>query len=447
MERVDVAVIGAGAAGLAAAEALRRGGFGVAVFEARDRIGGRVLTHRDERVPLPIELGAEFIHGEAPETSRLLRQAGLLACDVAGEQRRAQRGKIRPAGDYWRKINRVLGRIDAEGPDQSFSDFLAKRPGGRSLARDRSAARDFVRGYHAADLDEIGVLSIAPKKGEAPSESAARAARVVQGYDQLPRWLARDLGESLHLRTPVIEIAWRRGEVELTLRPLSGTIGATGATSRVQARAVIITLPLGVLRAPADEPGGVRFLPDPPCIRQALDRLAMGSVIRLAVCFDDFPWRDLKAKGLGRLSFLQTAGSPFNVWWTVYPLRWPLAVAWSGGPPAADLNRRGQDEIADTALRTLAAALGIPRRRVESRVVATWRHDWDSDPLARGAYSYARAGGSEAAKALARPVAGTLFFAGEATDVEGRTGTVEGALASGLRAARQVGRVLNRRRS
>ena len=70
----------------------------------------------------------------------------------------------------------------------------------------------------------------------------------------------------------------------------------------------------------------------------------------------------------------------------------------------------------------------------------TWirTHDWDADPHARGAYSYARVGGSQAAKTLARPVEGTLFFAGEATDTEGRTGTVEGALATGLRAARQV---------
>ena len=93
MKRFDVAVVGAGVAGLAAAGELRRDGLRVAVFEARDRIGGRVFTHRDERVPVPIELGAEFIHGDAPETRRILDAAGLLACEVAGEHWRATRGR------------------------------------------------------------------------------------------------------------------------------------------------------------------------------------------------------------------------------------------------------------------------------------------------------------------------------------------------------------------
>jgi monoamine oxidase len=438
MERIDVAVVGAGVAGLAAARELRRQGFSLAVFEARDRIGGRVFTLHDERLPVAVEMGAEFIHGEAPETGRLLAEAGLLACDLAGDHWRAGRGRIRPAKGFWRKIDRVLRRIDPKGPDESFSAFLARRPGGRSLARDRTAAREFVQGYHAADLDRISALSIAPGEDEDVSDSAARVGRVVQGYDQVPRWLARDLGESLRLRTPVTEIAWQRGKAELTLRHESGE------TSRVQARAAVVTLPAGVLQAPPEEPGGLRLLPDPPRVREALDRLAMGSVTHLSIWFREFPWQDLHGQRLDRLSFLHTRGGPFNVWWAAYPLRWPLAVAWSGGPPAAKLAGKKPEEIAALALRDLAGHLGISRRRVESRVLDTWLHDWDGDPFARGAYSYALVGGAEAAKTLARPVEGTLFFAGEATDAEGRTGTVEGALATGLRAARQVSAALNR---
>lgn len=438
MDRIEVAVIGAGVAGLAAARALCRQGLRVAVFEARDRIGGRILTHHDERLPLPVELGAELIHGEAPETTRVLTEAGLLACDIAGDHRRAQGGKIRPESDYWRKIDRVLQRIDSDGPDESFSAFLARRPGGRSFARDRTAAREFVQGFHAADPDQIGVLSIAPEEGEAPSDSAARIGRVVQGYDQIPRWLARDLGDALHLRTQVTEIAWEPGRAQLVLQSESGGI------SRVEARAVIVTVPIGVLQAPPDEPGGLRLSPQPLRIREALNQLAMGSVIRLPVWFRDFPWKDLKGTGVDRLSFLHTPGGPFNVWWAAYPLRWPLAVAWSGGPPAAELCRKTTEEIESVAFSGLAKQLGISRRRVESRVLATWRHDWNGDPFARGAYSHARVGGSTAARILARPIEGTIFFAGEATDTEGRTGTVEGALATGLRAARQVTVALNR---
>ncbi|HXU46471.1 MAG TPA: NAD(P)/FAD-dependent oxidoreductase [Thermoanaerobaculia bacterium] len=439
MERFDVAVVGAGVAGLAAARELDRGGFRVAVFEARDRIGGRILTHRDERVPLPIELGAEFIHGEAPETRRLLAAARLLACEVCGAPWRAERGRLRPAGRSWEGIDRVLGRIDPEGPDRSVAEFLAGRPGGRALARDRKAVRELVQGFHAADLDRMGILSLAPKKGKPASASAARTGRVLAGYDGVPRFLAEGLAGALRLGTRVAAIAWEPGRAELTLRTPSGR------TSRVEAGAVVVTLPLGVLQAPAGEPGGCLFEPDPPGLRTNLSRLAMGCVTRLVVQFREWPWREpLPGPNAGRdldgLGFLRLGGGPFNVWWTAHPLRVPLAVAWSGGPPGAGLTGKDPEEIAAVAFRSLAEQLGISRRRVESRVDGFWHHDWNADPLARGAYSYALVGGSKAAKSLSRPVGRTLFFAGEATSAPEWTGTVEGAIATGLRAAQQIAR-------
>jgi monoamine oxidase len=275
-----------------------------------------------------------------------------------------------------------------------------------------------------------------------------RSSRVLQGYDQVPRWLARELGASLRLGAAVAEIAWEPGAVELTLRSASRAPSVTG---RLAARAAVVTLPLGVLKAPPDEPGGLRWRPDPPRVRAQLGRLAMGSVVRLSVWFRELPWAHLP--GLDRLSFLHTPGAggaggagarrgPFNVWWSAYPLLAPLAVAWSGGPPAAALSRLPPAEIEGAALGALAAQLGIARRRVASRVEATWMHDWQGDPFARGAYSYARVGGAGAARSLSRPVDRTLFFAGEATNPE--AGTVEGAIQSGLRAARQVARALER---
>jgi monoamine oxidase len=377
MERLDVAVVGAGVAGLAAARELDRQGFRIAVFEARERIGGRIFTHRDEQVPAPIELGAELIHGEAPETRRILGAARLLACEIAGRHWRAGRGRLRPANRFGEKIDRVLQRIDPDGPDESVADFLARRPGGRPLARARTAAREFVQGFHAADLEEIGTLSIAPRQGELPSESALHIGRVVQGYDGSPRFLASGL--EIRLGTRVSAIVWEPGRAELALESASGT-------SRIEARAVVITLPVGVLQAAADEPGSCRFDPEPPGLRKALGLLAMGYVTRLAVRFREMPWQSLP--GADRLGFLHLGGGgPFNVWWTAYPLRVPLAVAWSGGPPSAELTGRTPEEIAAIALRGLAEQSGISRRRIEARVEGFWLHDWNADPYARGAYS------------------------------------------------------------
>jgi monoamine oxidase len=427
MTEIDVAVIGAGVAGLAAAGEIRRRGFRVAVFEARDRIGGRIHTLRDERVPVPIELGAEFVHGDAPLTEGILREAGFMDIDIAGDHWLAERGHLRPYDSFWERIDHVFAQVDPNGEDQSFDDFMAKRPGGRSYAGARTAAREFVTGFHAADPARLSILSITPREGEEPSESAARSGRVVQGYDRVSAWLARDLGESLHPGRPVREIAWERGKVELTVGD---------EPSKVTARAAVITVPLGVLQAPPDAPGGIRFLPDPPRLRRTLDLLTMGAVVRLVLGFRELPWKG--RSDLDRLSYLHTGDKTFRVWWTQYPLRAPVLVAWSGGPPAAELSRKKPAEIEAAALRALAEHLGISRQRIASRLEGIWSHDWNADPFSRGAYSYARVGGSEAAKELARPVGKTLFFAGEATDEEGRTGTVEGAIATGLRAARQV---------
>jgi monoamine oxidase len=437
MEKLDVAVLGAGAAGLAAADELRRKGLTLAVFEARDRIGGRILTHRDARVPLPIELGAEFVHGEAPETQRILHDAGRLVLQVEGDDWEAENGRLRRGESQWEEIDRLFQKIKTSGPDLSFADFLAKRPGGKALARAREEARVFVQGFHAADVEQISVHSLAGSD----SCEARNSGRVLEGYDQIPVWLARDLGAVLRLNCPVTEIAWEPGQVELT----------TGAGDRVQARAAVVTVPLGVLQAPPDAPGALRFRPDVPRLRETLDLLAMGSVLRVIFWFHEAPWKknrkqDLaglpKNDSLDRLGFLFTGDKTFAVWWTAHPVRAPFAVAWSGGPPAAELSGRPAGEIAGRALRALANHLGLPRRRVESRLLDVWTHDWQTDPWSRGAYSYPRVGGANAARALARPVKKTLFFAGEATAGKGENGTVEGALASGRRAARQVLRAI-----
>ena len=444
MDQLDVAVVGAGVAGLAAAGELRRRGFRTAVLEARDRVGGRVLTYRDERVPLPIELGAEFLHGETPETDRVLRDAGLVALDLSGEHWRAENGRILPHRDLWSKIDRVLGLIDPEKPDQSFADFLARRPGGRSRAPDRKAALRYVEGFNAADATRMSAKSLAPQGGEAPSESARRAGRVASGYGRMVEWMAHRLEEDVHLETPVTGIEWSRGQVELEVQ----TRADDDLTPRISARAVIVTVPLSVLKAPPEEPGGLRFLPElPPRVRQTLALLEMGTVLRLPVWFQDLPWtRPLpglaKGKNLERLGFLHTADPTFNVWWSAYPARAPLAVAWSGGPPAEALARQGRSAIEGAALRSLATQLGVSRRRIDAAVLDLWMHPWHEDPWSRGAYSYPLVGGADAARKLARPVEGTLFFAGEATDAGGRNGTVEGALASGLRAAKQAASAL-----
>ena len=427
MQKIDVVVVGAGAAGLAAADALEKAGFGVVVLEARGRIGGRILTHRDARVPVPIEMGAEFVHGDAPETTRLLREAGRTVLDLAGEPWERKGGRLQPAGEYWRQVDRVLSLIPEDGPDLSLADWLAKKPGGPSQARGRTLARRFVQGFHAADPERVSLRSLA---GEG-TETARNTGRVADGYDRLIHWLARRLRD-VRLRSPVAEISWERGGAELEVRP------DEAEPYRIAARAAVVTAPLGVLQA-----GDLRFRPELPSrTRRALGLLASGAVIHMAFWFREEPWTLQAERDLSKLGFLHTTDDTINVWWTNHPARVPFAVAWSGGPPAAALLAQGTEAVADHALEALANTLGVSRRRLDSRVEAFWIHDWSADPWSRGAYSYALVGGADAARDLSKPIEGTLFLAGEAMDAEGRNGTVEGAIGSGLRAAGQVRKAL-----
>ena len=441
MRDLEIAIVGGGAAGLAAAAALVEAGLRPTVLEARGRLGGRVWTEHVRGVPLPLELGAEFIHGDAPRTRALLADAGAVAVDLSGEHWRwiARRGRAEPGGPrrepFSRGIDRVLRGTDRLRDDLSVAELLARRRRRGASPAELSAARAFVEGFHAADAADIGVRGIAAEPGESPTLAAARSARVDGGYDAVERHLARALPD-VRLRHAVSAIDWRRGGAVLSC-------DADSRPTSLRARAVLVTVPIGVLQA--GERGGLALRPTPPALRRALETVAMGAVARLVLWFRELPWQGHPlAERLRGLSFLHLARGPFPVWWTPYPALAPLLVAWCGGPAARHLAGRSRPEIERLALAALAAGLGVRRRRLEGLLERSWMHDWTSDPWSRGAYSYARVGGAGAARALARSHGGTLFLAGEATDTEGATGTVEGALASGARAARQIARALAR---
>ena len=147
---VDVVIIGAGVSGLAAAKRLTEAGVSTTILEARNRIGGRIYTTRDERTPLPIEMGAEFVHGSAPELVEIVRASKLVVADTLGERWRSERGKITNLGDenYWQQLAHVMERLDPKRtPDRSFQEFLDTKPGGKSLAKQRTLASDFPPGF------------------------------------------------------------------------------------------------------------------------------------------------------------------------------------------------------------------------------------------------------------------------------------------------------------
>jgi monoamine oxidase len=133
------------------------------------------------------------------------------------------------------------------------------------------------------------------------------------------------------------------------------------------------------------------------------------------------------------VAFFHSPRAAFPTFWTPLPMRVPLLTAWAGGPKAARLAGRGSRALVHLALQTVEGVL-----QQEGSLAAAYVHDWRSDPYARGGYSYLKVNGEGAREQLAAPLEATLFFAGEATNAEGESGTVGGALQSGERAAREA---------
>jgi monoamine oxidase len=412
---VDAIVIGAGAAGLMCARELRRAGRRVLVLEASTRVGGRILTVYGTSAGVPVELGAEFIHGDAPETRRLLDEARLATVPVLGEHYRSDRGEMSLQGPIWKRMAPVFRHLNPKRKhDRSFEEFLAGKPGGSSLKAERELVRGFVQGFNGADTRLISEKSIA-QQGD-PTEGAAESARIVNGYGSLIDHLRRDVADAIRLNITVRRVAWSDSDVSV--------IDQNG--TRHIARTAIITVPLPML-----QDDSITFEPEVPALRTAARRLVMGHVVRVNVVVKERFWE----KKVDALAYIHSPTRPFTVWWTQHPMQAPLLIGWAGGPPAVELMESG--DIEGIAIAELARAFGLRRSRVDSLVDSIHRHDWTRDSNSRGAYSYAGVGGASAPQMLARPIASTLFLAGEATDTAAG-GSVEGALASGKRAARNA---------
>ena len=436
---MTVVVIGAGASGLAAAHRLAQNGVDVTILEARDRIGGRIWTLHPDTLSVPLELGAEFVHGGAPEIYEIASDAKLRTIDIAGRRWVGAVGRLQITDDFWERLDHVMGRLDEKRkPDRSFADALARM---RNLdAKDRLIATQWVEGFQAADTTLISERSLA--EGGSPKDDVRerRIGRVIEGYDSVVNALAGRVLDKIQLGVVTTGVRWRKGHVDVMSRDHGGE-----PKPAVSAKAAIVTVPLGVLHATPGAPGAIEF--DPPLrdTQRAASMLVMGGVIRVVLQLDRPFWTEERfAVHMGderfdTLSFLQArARLAFPVWWTQYPIRAPLLVAWRGGPGALAMATQPRDAVVSSAIESLAKILGMSRRTIDKHVVAGHMHDWINDPFSRGAYSYAGVGGDTAGEELAKPVQGTLYFAGEHTDSEGRNGTVHGAIASGWRAADAV---------
>ena len=428
----DVIVLGAGVAGLAAARALAERGVSVLVVEARDRVGGRILSRKVEGEQV-VELGAEFVHGRAPELWALIEEAGVRTVERVGSMLREETpGRLCEETGDDEDLFGPLDRIeDAAGEDEPFAAWLA---GTRLDPWQKQALTGYVEGFNAADANVISVRSLGVQQKAEEHIEGDRAWHIRGRYAQLPEYLARrvkELGGEVRLHCEALAVRWHAGDVEVE----------TNRFGLLRARKCIVALPLGVLQR-VNDVDGVRMAPEPQAIAHAR-RMAMGEAVRFTMVFRE-PWwlasRAVDEAELARMSFLFSLDGVPSVWWTPHPERQalPTLTGWAGGPRAAQLQGRSAAELGHAACERLAEIFDMELERVHAALLSTHTHDWGADPYSSGAYSYVPAGAMDASAAMAEPEAETLYFAGEHTDVTGHWGTVHAALRSGLRAAEQV---------
>jgi monoamine oxidase len=442
MERpVDVLIVGAGISGLAAAAELGNHGLSVLLLEARNRVGGRIFTHREPHFEAPIELGAEFVHGEPAEIWNFFRRGTSALVNVHGDNWCSSDGVLSPC-DFFDQVDHILKKMDDRQPDESFSDFLTRccptSVTDPKLEKTKKRATAYVSGFNAADPDLVGVHWLVESMRAEERIHGDRVFRPRNGYAELVDILQKELAANrvlVRTNAVVTGITWKAGSVELKALTAYGH-------EKFVARRALVTVPLAVLQAPPGENGAIHFSPPLPGEKlDALGKLEMGKVIRVVFRFRSRFWERIspsRKKTLSNMSFLFTEDDTIPTFWTRAPEDSPIITAWAPFRSAERLSGRKQSFVIEEGLATLARVLNVPRKNIDSEFVSAHFHDWQADRFSRGAYSYGKVGSDGAQQALAAPIAHTLFFAGEATDISGNNGTVHGAIASGQRAAREI---------
>jgi monoamine oxidase len=426
---VDVVVIGAGAAGLAAAHELSRVGVKVALLEARDRVGGRVLTIAGE-LETPVEFGAEFLHGKPKVLLAALKDAGLTFHEASGDAYMRSGSALKknsPVLKAWKRVSRDMKPNGAA--DQSFETFIEKSKHPDNV---KQFALSYVEGFHAAHPGRVSVNSLAIEKEASDRIQGDKLFRVDRGYGALMQWYAGQCRDSIRLNAWVRSIHWVKERVRVEF-----TGERDDNRETMTARVALLTVPLPLLQNP-EAPASIRFDPEIPTIRMAARRLAMGQAVRISLSFSEPIW----SPHADNAGFIFSPESVFPTWWTVLPNQTPMITGWAGGPRAEPLQAR-PNLVPEIALNCLAQILDVPEARLKKALRAHYFHDWSRDPFAMGVYTWTPVSRFGARLELSEPVQQTLFFAGEATNTAGEHGTVHGAIGSGLRAAGQIANVLS----
>jgi monoamine oxidase len=409
-------VVGAGAAGLMTARELARAGKRVTILEARDRCGGRIEPLPAEEFGYAAEGGAEFVHGAAPVTRSLMREAGLSLQPRGGSRWSTRTGVLSPAEfspPHQAQFYQALRKVKDDLP---IAEFLETHFADRRYDELRRSITRTVEGYDAADPRQASTLAL---REEWMARDDGEHGRLVQGYGALIDHLASDCrkhGTVIHFGAAVAAIEERGAGIAAHCR---------GAAA-FEADVVILSVPLPLLRE-------IALPPAAQARAAAAADIGYGNVVKFLLRFATPWWAEAGGHDLSDLSFL-LSDQPVPTWWTQYPAGDLVLTGWLAGPKADQVSSLTEAELIERGLASLARIFGLPLDRIRGDLVAARAINWGNDPFARGAYSYATPK-TRAAQAVLSKSDGAIFFTGEALYDGPDMGTVEAAFASGQETA------------
>jgi monoamine oxidase len=426
MEQWNVIIIGAGISGLVAARELCNAGMRVTLLEARNRIGGRIHTTNENEFPAKAETGAEFIHGRLPQTIKLLKHYNIKFSRTKGEVWTFRNTVFEKdydlIGEYHRLLKKKLKQLKEDIPVQQFLHLNFPGEKFQSL---RNAVTKFVEGYDTADVARASTFEFREEWAEAKDW---KQYRVDDGYGELINALAEDCktkGCVFQLSTEVKEIRWKKEDAEII----------TAYGKKFIAQKIIVTVPLGVLQS-----GFLKFSPALPEKKQAAKELGFGEIIKILLLFKNEFWKTKKIQqrtgiNFRKLFFLST-DAPIAVWWTQYPDSKPLLTGWLSGSAAKKSRNLSDEKIFEKAIHSLAFIFKESEMNLKSNLLSWKIVNWSKDVFTQGSYTYATVNAEKHIETLGKPVANTLFFAGELFAPEAGIGLVEAAVVSGFKTAK-----------
>ena len=410
----SILIIGGGAAGLMAAYKLSAQNKKVILLEASDRLGGRIHTYKDSKFSMPVELGAEFVHGKLPVTLNLLKHAGIKYHAIEGSMITVKNGmttKHDDADDYWEDVMKQMKLLKHDMP---LSEFLIKYFNDDKYEKTRQSIKGFAQGFDLADVSKASTLSL---YNEWSHEDNIQY-RIEGGYIQLVNFLeseSKKNGCIIYNNCTVKKINWSNNEVNVI----------TMCSRYFKADKIIITVPLSVLQTNKNDINFIEFAPAIDNYFNSAKNIGFGTVLKIILEFDEAFWQHQRNKS----GFIMTDGSS-PVWWTQLPNKNAILTGWLGGLKALELKDKSDEELLMYSLQSLSGTFLISVDVLQKKLKAHKIINWINIEHIYGGYSYNAVHSIKAKKILQQPVDDTIFFAGEAT-YEGKSeGTVEAALIS-----------------